>query len=122
MTERVLAGDTETLSEQGYLSASIDGTGVAVVEFGGSYYAIERVCKHQGGNLCTGSVRRSLVATHSEIGKQVSESYADSPAIACPRHGWEYSLDSGDHLGDDSISLDVFDVVVEDGQVFVSAE
>lgn len=119
MSGRQLAGDVETLAEQGYLSVSVDGTPVVVVEHDEQYYAIESVCLHQGRSLCGGSVRRALEADHEAVGEQVTEYYTETPAIACPRHGWEYSLETGEHLGDDTFALDVFDVVREGSQLFV---
>ena len=53
----------------------IDGVAVAVFNVNGSFYAIEDVCTHDGGNLVEGDL----------LGHE----------IECPRHGARFDVRSG---------------------------
>ena len=60
----------------------VNGTEILVVNHGGTYYALNSECPHEGNSLCDGEVRDC--------------------AIVCPTHEWEFSLktgESGDHPG-----------------------
>jgi nitrite reductase/ring-hydroxylating ferredoxin subunit len=98
---------------------SVDGTPVGVLNVDGEYYAIENTCPHQGGPVCQGRVASQLVGEFVEPGKRVRETYGDGLAIACPWHGWEYDLATGDHLGVDDVSLATYEVVVRDSALYV---
>lgn len=93
---------------------------IAVFNVDGEYLAIAAICLHQGGPLCKGKVQTELKAKITTAGKKIEEYFSDNPVVACPWHGWEYDLRTGDHVGEPSISLPTFDVVVEDGTVYVS--
>lgn len=95
------------------------GQEVAVFNFEGEIYAISNTCAHFGGPICKGKVQGTLVGEFQEPGERIKESFSDKPAVACPLHGWEYDLETGVHLGDDSISIPTYETVVEDGTVFV---
>ena len=97
----------------------VDGREVGVLNVEGDYYAIANTCAHMGGPVCEGKVQGALKGEFLGPGKRVNEYFADELAIACPWHGWEYDLATGEHLGDDDIRIPTYDVVVEDGTVFV---
>ncbi len=66
----------------------------------GSFYAIETGCKHQNADLLTGKVK-SGVAT-------------------CPRHGWEYDLETGECKNHDSPRLRQYAVKIEGNDIKIS--
>jgi 3-phenylpropionate/trans-cinnamate dioxygenase ferredoxin subunit len=55
-----------------------DGTAIAVFNIEGSYYAIEDVCTHDGGELASGSL--------------------EGDQIVCPRHGARFCVRTGEAL------------------------
>lgn len=55
-----------------------DGTPIAVFNVDGSYYAIEDVCTHDGGELATGKF--------------------EGDEIECPRHGARFCVRTGEAL------------------------
>ena len=68
----------------------------------GSYYAIEDRCSHDDGPLCEG-------------GREGFE-------IECPRHGAHFDLRTGGVLSLPATEdVDVYPVVVRDGEIFVEA-
>lgn len=121
MSERVRVGRADDLGPGACEFVTIDGQTVGVINYRDDYYAIQDRCPHQFGSVCSGLTRGQLVADWDGVGERVTETIdEDRPSISCPKHGWEYDLESGQHLGDPSISLDTYDVVVEGGVVYVS--
>jgi 3-phenylpropionate/trans-cinnamate dioxygenase ferredoxin subunit len=67
------------------------GRSIGVFRVGDRFYGIRNRCPHQGGPLCLGHVLGDAVA---DAPGRASIS-TDPLRIACPWHGWEYDLDSG---------------------------
>ena len=101
---------------------SVGGLTVGVFRVEGEYYAISNVCAHEGGPVCEGRVGREEVGEYVGPGEPIRESLSDTPTVACPWHGWEYDLTTGEHLGVDDIAIPTYDVVVRDGVVHVVTE
>jgi 3-phenylpropionate/trans-cinnamate dioxygenase ferredoxin component len=75
---------------------------VGVYLIDGTYYAIEDRCSHDDGPLCEGD--------------------RDGFCIECPRHGARFDLRTGEPLSLPATEpVDVFEVVVRGGEVFVQA-
>jgi nitrite reductase/ring-hydroxylating ferredoxin subunit len=64
---------------------------IGVFRIGERFYGIRNRCPHQGGPLCLGHVLGDAVA---EAPGRATVSN-DPLRIACPWHGWEYDLESG---------------------------
>jgi nitrite reductase/ring-hydroxylating ferredoxin subunit len=61
---------------------------------GDRFFAIRNRCPHQGGPLCRGHLPDDAVADASG-----SPRISTNPLrIACPWHGWEYDLETGQSL------------------------
>lgn len=99
---------------------TVNGQSIGVLNVDGEYYAISNECAHEGGPVCKGKMQGALVGEYPGPGERVQESFSDTPAIACPWHGWEYDLTTGTHLGDPDVSLPTFEVVVEGGTVYLN--
>lgn len=97
-----------------------NGIEVGVVNVEGDYYAMANRCPHQGGPICRGQVKRKREVTSAEPGERVEVELSDERTISCPRHGWEYDLESGVHLGDPEVSLPTFEVEVVDGEIYLA--
>ena len=69
----------------------VGGRSIGVFRVGESFYGIRNRCPHQGGPLCLGHVLGDAVAD----GPGSARISSDPLRIACPWHGWEYDLDSG---------------------------
>lgn len=80
---------------------SLFGKKIALLSKGdGSYQAIEATCKHQGADLTTGIIKNNVAV--------------------CPRHQWEYDLQTGECLNHDSLPLRKYAVKVEGDNILVS--
>ncbi|QCC49214.1 Rieske (2Fe-2S) protein [Halobellus limi] len=78
----------------------VDGEQVALFRIDDEYFALSNVCPHQGGPLGQGRV--------------------EDECVYCPWHGWQFDVESGEHVqGDDTVPT--YDVVVEDGEIHVRA-
>lgn len=111
---------------------TLDNRSIGVFRVGDDFYAVRNRCPHQGGPLCQGRVFRPLVAAQPGQARHTDE----APMIACPWHGWEYDLATGQsfvgsgepHVRAYSVSVErlpgpyvaeTFPVAVEDDYVVV---
>ncbi len=101
-----------------------DGEGVLVVAAGveigvfrvhGQLHAYENRCSHQGGPVCTGEIVGRYEQVLNADGTVREERFVDDePRIACPWHGWEYDLETGQSfLGPGAPPVRTYDVSVE---------
>jgi nitrite reductase (NADH) large subunit len=70
----------------------------------GQWYACQNMCPH----------KRSFVLSRGIIGSQ-----GEAPKVACPLHKSTFSLESGECLSGDELSVKVFPVKVVDDQVYL---
>lgn len=104
-------------------SVSVDGREIGVLNVDGEYHAFLNRCPHQGGPVCEGLVRPRVTAEWPGPGEREERDVNDDAlTLSCPWHGWEYDLESGEHLGESSVALASFDVVREDGELYVTDE
>lgn len=80
----------------------INGEGVAVFRIGDDFFAISNACPHHGADLCEGYLREKTVF--------------------CPRHGWQFDLQTGAGLTVPGMDAKTFEVKVEAGQVWLVVE
>ena len=78
----------------------IDGRMVAVFLDGGSYYAIDDVCPHQGAPLYDGIV--------------------SDKTVTCTWHGWRFSLVDGRWLDNPRVGVGSYRVRVEGDEIQVA--
>ncbi len=88
---------------------------IGVARWCDEIYAIGTICSHQGGPLCRGVLAARLAAPRP--GDMVADDAA--PVIACPWHGWEFDLRSGEAICDPAVRIRTFPVRIADGRVLV---
>lgn len=120
MTDRVRVGAVEDLPPGSRKIVEHEGVSVGVFNIDGEYFALLNRCLHDGGPVCRGRVKNELIGTYEQPGKRIRERFEGPPAITCPWHGWEYEIQTGNHVGDAGLSLPTFDVTVEEGTVYVT--
>ena len=72
---------------------------VAVFNVGGTFYALDNTCPHQGGPLADGWIEHAQVT--------------------CPWHAWTFNLADGSMTLGDFACVDAFDVRIQGGAVLV---
>lgn len=83
---------------------------IGVFRVGDRFYAINNHCPHQGGPLCRGRTKPWVTSTGP--GEYTMDT--DEALLACPWHGWEYDLETGQSfLGPGEPSVRTYDVSVE---------
>lgn len=83
---------------------------IGVFRVGDNFYALNNSCPHEGGPLCQGTTKPWL--TSGAAGEFVLDE-SDS-LVACPWHGWEYDLATGQSfLGPGEKPARTYEVSVE---------
>lgn len=76
----------------------VDGEQIALFNLDGEYFALSNVCPHQGGPLGQGRV--------------------EDECVYCPWHGWQFDVETGQHVqGDDAVGT--YEVVVDGDEIHV---
>jgi nitrite reductase/ring-hydroxylating ferredoxin subunit len=117
--DRVPVCDADRLADGDRTIVEVGGREVGVFNIDGELYALQNTCPHRSGPVCEGKVTAALVGRWPGVGERLDEQMTGDPAIACPWHGWEFDLETGTHLGDDRYGVPTFEVVVDDGVVYV---
>lgn len=115
----VEVGPADAFDDGDHRIVEVGRAEVGVIRADGEFYALRNRCPHDGGPACEGAVQRKLVGTFTGPGERVDQHYSDTCIVSCPWHGWSFELETGEHVGDDRIKLPTYDVVVEDGTVYV---
>jgi nitrite reductase/ring-hydroxylating ferredoxin subunit len=86
---------------------------IGVFRVGDNFYAINNHCPHQGGPLCLG---QTLPWVSSQRPGEYVMAEQDA-LLACPWHGWEYDLATGQSfLGPGEASVRTYAVSVQCGE------
>ncbi len=91
------------------------GKSVGVFNVNGRFVAVLNVCPHELAPVCMGRVGGSTVP--SPPGEY--HWGLEGRVLACPWHGWEFDLLTGQGLADHKVHLRTYEVTVEDDTVFV---
>ncbi|HEX6509835.1 MAG TPA: Rieske 2Fe-2S domain-containing protein [Chloroflexota bacterium] len=109
-------GAVEDFSEGVFRLVNVYGREVGVTLWRGCFYALRNTCPHQAGPLCAGRVLPSMTAAE---GTGTRETDASAPVIACPWHGWEFSLADGRSVWSTKYRVRAYEVMVRDGRVLL---
>lgn len=119
---RYLAGSVSEITPGTKKIVQAGGRSIGVYNINGEYYAIRNVCPHQGAGLCEG-ITTSFV-TSDFPGEYHFE--REGEIVRCPWHFWEFDIKTGQMVVDPSmrtktydVSVEKYDVVVNEDQVFV---
>lgn len=89
------------------------GRSIGVFRFGDEFFAVRNRCPHQGGPLCLG---RSSPWLRADAPGEF-ELDEDAYLIACPWHGWEYDLRTGQSfMGPGETRVKAYNVSVAAGR------
>ena len=94
------ACDISDLPESGGREFVVEGRVIAIFRgLDEQIYAIDGMCAHQGGPLSQGNL--------------------DGNCLTCTWHGWQYDIRNGHNLLTHKKMLDVFQVEIREGQVWI---
>lgn len=83
------------------LVVEVNGKTLALFNVDGAFHAIDNTCVHRGGPLGEGDV-------HGKV-------------VACPWHGWQFDVTTGECVKNPSAKVEVYQVKVEGEDVTVLA-
>ena len=91
---------------------------IGIFNIGGELHALPNICPHQTGPLCEAPTTTGTLAATAEHDWKPEWIY-DGEVVACPWHGMEFHVPTGQCLALREIRLRRYDVCVEDGRVVV---
>jgi nitrite reductase (NADH) small subunit len=94
----------------------VEGRSIGLFNLQGTFVAALNVCPHQLAPVCLG--RLSGTTLPSPPGE--FRWGRDGEILACPWHGWEFDLLTGQALADPRRHLRLYPVTVEDDTLFVT--
>ncbi len=75
------------------------GRPVALVNAGGTLYAVDNTCLHRGGPLGEGELQGTI--------------------LTCPWHGWRWDIRTGAGVNNPAMKVACYPVTVDDDEVYV---
>ena len=88
---RVVVGKVSDFENGDRKIVDVNGKSIGVFRIDDEFYALRNRCPHQFGPLCLGTLAQRAVS-----GGPGDVRMADGPPLlACPWHGWEYDLATG---------------------------
>jgi nitrite reductase (NADH) small subunit len=97
---------------------TVDGREVGVFNIAGKLYGLANRCAHQGGPLCT--AKRTTGTLLAEPPDYKPRWALEGEIVACPWHGLEYHIPTGQCLADSRIRIRRYDVTVDGDDVVVT--
>ncbi|WP_454857583.1 Rieske (2Fe-2S) protein [Rhizobium binxianense] len=93
---------------------------IGVFRHEGEFFAYSNYCVHQGGPACEGliiaRVEERLRADKTSMGLFFSEK---DTSFACPWHGYEYDMRTGQHIADRRVRLRKYPVLQKGEDIYV---
>lgn len=114
-TTRYHVTSVEGMERGDRLRITIKGREIVVFRGPEEFHAVGNVCQHQGAPMCEGRLLHPMET--SEEGRELER--GETPTVACPWHGWEYELTTGDHVAPTGFSLPSYEAFAHDGELFV---
>ena len=102
MADFVTVAKTSEINEGEGKVVEANGKQIALFNVDGKIYAIDNVCKHQGGPLGEGTCEGNIVS--------------------CPWHNWKYDVTTGVSPVNPQVKVDTFEIKVEGEEVKVKIE
>ena len=96
---------------------TVAGRSIGIFNLGGEFFALRNRCPHQGAALCEGKLWGVLKA-------EVPGAYEYEPSreiLACPHHGWEFHVRTGQSWCDPRrLRVRRYDVSIEEGKTLAA--
>ncbi|MBP1155766.1 MULTISPECIES: Rieske 2Fe-2S domain-containing protein [unclassified Paenibacillus] len=110
-----IVGKVEDFPKGSHKVVKVKNREIGVFNIDGELYALPNLCPHQVGPVCEGRVSGTLAANKDTNWQK--QWIKDGEIIACPWHGLEYEIKTGQCLAYQEIKLRTYKVEVQDGLV-----
>ncbi|MEY4528997.1 MAG: hypothetical protein RL768_2716 [Nitrospirota bacterium] len=101
MGDFVRVASTADLKPGQAVVVEVNGKTLAVFNVDGAFHAIDNTCVHRGGPLGEGDI-------HGKV-------------VACPWHGWQFDVTTGECVKNPAAKVEVYQVKVEGDDITVRA-
>ena len=120
MARRLWAARASEIGPGERIRLELGGLKLGIFRLSDGFFALEDKCPHQQGPVCSGNLFREITATVGEDGK-VQEHYArdEADVVACPMHGWEFEVRTGECLANRRRKVQRFPVEVDGEDLYV---
>jgi len=108
-------GPVDDLQVGESLLVEVNGIEIAIYHTENGFFAMSNYCVHQGGPMCEGPVTGTV--SQNADGELTYDS--TQKVVKCPWHGWEFELETGEHLSRPQYSQPTYDVETRDGELYV---
>jgi len=88
---------------------------IGVFNVNGTYVAALNMCPHELAPVCRGRVGGTTLPSKPGEYRWGRE----GEILACPWHGWEFDLTTGQMIADEKVRLRTYPVTVEDDVIYV---
>ena len=119
MNDRMYVCESDELLPGERTIVTVNDREVGILNVEGEYRALSNVCPHQRGPVCEGAIKKEISGKFNGTGNLVDEFYTDTTTISCPYHGWEFDIETGEHVGDRRFAVPIYDVTEEDGKIYL---
>ena len=117
----VRIGRLADMPDPGRKVLQVAGLEVGVFRLGSEVHAWENRCPHLEGPVCQGiMVPCTVEALNDDLTSRGREFAPDRMHIACPWHGYEFDVRTGQHPADRRLRLRRIPARIEDGEVWLS--
>jgi nitrite reductase/ring-hydroxylating ferredoxin subunit len=119
--KKIAIGKAAAFPDPGRKIVEVDGTAVGVFCRNGRFTAFENVCPHMGGPVCQGKIipRVQELVAHDKTSLGLSFS-KDQVNVACPWHGYEFDINTGQHQGNPRLRLRPVKIEIVDSDLVIS--
>lgn len=117
----VVIGEAAAFPNPGRRVVEVDGTAVGVFCRDGKFTAFENVCPHMGGPVCQGKIIARVLELVTEDKTSLGLSFSkDQTNVACPWHGYEFDITTGQHQGNPRMRLRPVKIEIVDGDLVIT--
>jgi nitrite reductase (NADH) small subunit len=93
---------------------------VGVFQIGGEFYAWHNRCAHRAGPVCQGRIMKRVLEPVASDKTTRTQQYDEAESnIVCPWHGYEFSIRSGFHQGNNRVRLRKAELTIRNGEIYV---
>ena len=111
-------GDASDFPAGSHQVVTVGGRQIGIFNINGEFYGLPNVCPHQTGPLCEGKTTTGTLVARKADDWKFRWDY-EGEIVACPWHGLEYHVPTGQCLAFPNIKLRRYEVVAEEGKVKV---
>ena len=111
-------GDLSDFPEGGHRVVKVGRREIGVFNVGGKLYGLPNVCPHQTGPLCEGKPALGTLVARSDNDWKF-EWVNEGEIVACPWHGLEYHVPTGQCLAYPNITLRSYEILLDGDRVKV---